>query len=381
MAPSWLIITDGYINSWSFVRTLRRLGWQGTVVVLRRPGPDASLMELCDDGVQMWTLDFDEPAGLLPFLKRRIPDADTKAFCFTEESLLPAVQESRADPWWRTARVYPGAACALDTILDRPAFYDFIERHRLAEVPRTIDSRQDPQQAFPQGFFIRFRRSWDGLKRLPRPRLAENAAEYERERASLAREGWRPEQWCYQEKLSIDPKDNVSICGWHEARDPSYLATRKALQYPARQGGGAIVEVVQAPPGLFATTRQLLEALQYEGPFELEFVLDTATGRYKIIELNPRLWMQHGLHGAHSGERIARRYLGLEDAPPTDLAPPIYWINGIVAVNRVLSGSRVIWRYLLCPRRLLAPNWRTTFRWLPRFLPNLIRRNLHGWRR
>ncbi|MCB9911380.1 MAG: hypothetical protein H7A46_18290 [Verrucomicrobiales bacterium] len=378
---SWIIITDGYINSWSFVQILRSLECPGTLVVLRRPGRDASIMDLYGDDVQTWTLDFSEPGGLLPFLKQRIPEEDPKALFFTDESLLPAVHRGSSDAWMANARVYPGGKCDLEIILDRPAFYEFIERLGLAEVPRTIGSESDPFRTFPEGFFLRFRRSWDGLARLPRPRLVESQASFKREVESLTGAGWTAAQWCYQEKLSIDPKDNVSICGWHDARDPSYLATRKAFQYPAQQGGGAIVEVVQVPAVLTDTTRGLLEALNYEGPFELEFVLDGNSGRYKIIELNPRLWMQHALHGAHTGQTIARRYLGLEAAPDAVIAPPLYWINGVVAANRVLGGSQEIWRYLRCPRRILAPDWRTTFRWLPRFLPNLVRRNLSGWRR
>lgn len=379
-AVAWIIISNGYINSWSLAGLVRPFS-AARLVILRRPGPDSSIMDLLGDRVEHWTLDSDAPEALLPFLKRRIPEADTKALFFTDESLLAFVHENAADPWLRNARYFPRVSCELETILDRPAFYSLIEREGLAEIPRTIDSAQDPLAAFPDGFFIRFKRSWDGFNRLPRPRLVEDAATFRAELADLARLGWNPAHWCYQEKLSIDPKDNVSICGWHDATDPAYLATRKAFQYPARQGGGAIVEVVQPPSSLFEATRRLLEALKFEGPFELEFVLDLRSGRFKIIELNPRLWMQHALHGAHTGQVIVRRYLGLPGAVETPMAPPLYWINGVVAANRILSGSPRIWRYLLCPRRVMAPDWRTTSRWLPRFLPNLIRRNLSGWRR
>jgi hypothetical protein len=50
-------------------------------------------------------------------------------------------------------------------------------------------------------------------------------------------------------------------------------------------------------------------------------------------------------------------------------------------MNRILCGSWDIWRYLLCKRKIVAPPWGVTLRWLPRFLPNLVRRTLSGWRR
>lgn len=381
MSRSWVIITDGYINSWSFVSLLREQPWQGNLVVLRRPGPDKSLMELWGDTIQLWTLDFEDPDELLPFLRKRIPESDPKALLFTDESLMPAVHRQHADPWLQNAAVFPGPECALETILDRLAFYHFIEGKGLGDVPRTIDSGADPFAAFPGGFFIRFKRSWSGLTRLPRPRLVESRGEFQSELKALTGAGWTADQWCYQEKLSIDPTDNISICGWHDARNPAYLATRKALQFPARQGGGAIVEAVQPPRSLFETARVLLDELRFEGPFELEFVREAGTPRYRIIELNPRLWMQHALHGATTGQTILRHYLGLNGPGETAMAPPVYWINGVVAMNRILCGSWDIWRYLLCKRKIVAPPWGVTLRWLPRFFPNLIRRTLSGWRR
>ena len=37
--------------------------------------------------------------------------------------------------------------------------------------------------------------------------------------------GFGPDDWCYQEPLSLDPQDNVSVCGWHDSMDPRYVAT------------------------------------------------------------------------------------------------------------------------------------------------------------
>ena len=75
-AVAWIIISNGYINSWSLAGLVRPFS-AARLVILRRPGPDSSIMDLLGDRVEHWTLDSDAPEALLPFLKRRIPEADT----------------------------------------------------------------------------------------------------------------------------------------------------------------------------------------------------------------------------------------------------------------------------------------------------------------
>ena len=292
---------------------------------------------------------------------------------FADERFHEAFRDEIRSPRLANARFLLGAADHVETILDRCAFYEFIERHGLGEVPRTIPGSADPWAAFPEKFFFRFKRSWDGLRKLPRVQLISSRNRFETTVAELKREGYCKEQWCYQEVLSISPRHNVSICGWHDRNCRRHVATRKVLQHPAKNGNGDVCEVIDPPPGLLETTASLLEAFDYCGPFELEFVLDTRTDSYKIIELNPRFWMQHGLVGAWTGEELVRRYLGSAQSPCRPSHPPRYWINTIYAISRLLRGDVRVLCYLAAGATCV-PLWSTAVRWLPRFGPQLLRR-------
>lgn len=166
------------------------------------------------------------------------------------------------------------------------------------------------------------------------------------------------------------------MCGWHDAKSPRFVATRKVLQFPARQGNGDVCELIELPAALADTTRQLLDDLRYTGPFELEFVRDTRTGRYRLIELNPRFWMQHPLAGANLGQVLVRRYLGLPEETTPHGSSPRYWINTIVALNCLLRADFRGWRYLRDPQAVRIPPLAVTLRWLPRFSVNLALRRL-----
>ena len=43
-------------------------------------------------------------------------------------------------------------------------------------------------------------------------------------------------------------------------------------------------------PELASTARNLLESLGWHGPAQVEFKFDPRDKRYKLIELNPKLW-------------------------------------------------------------------------------------------
>ena len=88
-----------------------------------------------------------------------------------------------------------------------------------------------------------------------------------------------------------------------------------------------------------------------------------ATGGLKIIELNPRLWMQHALVGRVTGNALVRRYLGLEDEPDAADSSCRYWLNSIYTLSRLLrldlrSMARVVGR----PHEV-APPWGAALVW------------------
>lgn len=375
MSDRWAIISSHYVNAWGLVDLIRSSGWAGRIVCLRHPADGNVLVDLYGTPVEVWEVPDQTP--LIQALASRIPQADQKWLFFTEEQTLQEVAQSSSHPWLANATWLPGPECNLGNILDRARFYEIIEQGRLGCVPRTISAATDPFAAFGDEFFFRFRETWVKGRKTPRIRLIRGREDLARAIAQHTSSGYQPTDWCYQERLSLEPQDNISVCGWHDDAAPRYVATHKVLQFPERQGNGDVCELLPLSEDLHRTTRNLLATLAYRGPFELEFVRDTRDGQLRIIELNPRFWMQHPLAGGNLGQALVRRYLGMSGDADGPGPTPLYWVNTIVALNRLLRCDFRGWRYLRHERALRVPPLAVTLRWLPLFLPNLMRR----WRR
>ncbi len=369
MNAGWAIISHHYLNAWGLADLLRAAGWPGRLVCLHRGCEPASLMGLYGHGVEVWKVP--HTVGLVEFLETRIPVQDPKWFFFTEERSLEEIAAAKSHPWLANATWYPDHQCFLRAILDRFLFYDRIAAKCLGNVPRTVSGECDPFSEFGQAFFFRYRLTWVRGKKTPRIRLVESREEWQTAVRSGEALGYNPADWCYQEVLSLATEDNVSVCGWHEAESPRYVATRKVLQFPARQGNGDVCELIELPAHLANTARNLLDDLCYTGPFELEFIRDSRTGRHFLIELNPRFWMQHPLAGANLGQAIVRRYLGLAGETAPGRTTPHYWVNTIVALHRLMRADFRGWKYLRHPQAIRMPPLGVTLRWLPRFSINL----------
>lgn len=375
MSASWAILSGDYLNAWGLADQILGAGWQGRVVCLQQSGEPQSLMHRYGRKIEVWRLPSGAP--LVDQLASRIPAADSKWLFFTEERSLEEVTAAAGHPWLASATWYPGPGCQLSAILDRLAFYELIAAKSLGAVPRTIPGEADPFTDLGERFFFRYRLTWVRGRRTPRIRLVTGREEWRAAVQAGATQGYGPRDWCYQEVLSLVPADNVSICGWHEAAAPRYVATRKVLQFPEAQGNGDVVERVDSADHLMALTRRLLDELAFTGPFELEFVRDAHSGRYLVIELNPRFWMQHPLAAGNLGQVMVRRYLGLADAATGNLPAPRYWVNTVVALNRLVRADLRGWRYFRHPQAIRVPPLGVTLRWLPRFALNLLHRRLH----
>jgi D-aspartate ligase len=93
--------------------------------------------------------------------------------------------------------------------------------------------------------------------------------------------------------------------------------TGRKLQQTPREIGTARVAEARWMPELAAAALKLLRALRFHGVSQVELKHDPRDGRYKLIEVNPRLWEWHGLAAAcgvdlariayldTSGERLA----------------------------------------------------------------------------
>src|ERR1700682_2563847 len=75
------------------------------------------------------------------------------------------------------------------------------------------------------------------------------------------------------------------------------LTARRTRQYPVDFGySSSFVETLDIPE-IVAPSRRLLAAIRYTGLVEVEYKLDARNGRYKLLDINPRLWTWSPLGG------------------------------------------------------------------------------------
>src|SRR5713101_432182 len=75
------------------------------------------------------------------------------------------------------------------------------------------------------------------------------------------------------------------------------LTARRTRQYPIDFGySSSFVETLDVPE-IVAPSERLLTAIRYTGIVEVEYKFDVRDGRYKLLDINPRLWTWSPLGG------------------------------------------------------------------------------------
>jgi glutathione synthase/RimK-type ligase-like ATP-grasp enzyme len=81
---------------------------------------------------------------------------------------------------------------------------------------------------------------------------------------------------------------------FHDGRALRLCAHRMVLMNPPR-GGTTVKAVTERPAALVDTTLRAFEALEFTGLGEIDFIRDDRDGRFKFLEINPRVWASIGL--------------------------------------------------------------------------------------
>lgn len=149
---------------------------------------------------------------------------------------------------------------------------------------------------------------------------------------------------------------------FREGRALRICAHKKVLTYPPF-GGFTVKGVTSRPPGLLDESMRVFDAFGYTGLGHVEFIQDIRDGRYKFIELNPRVWGSIGL-AEHAGVDLFAPYNAL--AQGESVAPDLNYREG-VTYHRFSGEIRLILRQ---PSRLpgflrdaLDPRIRSDFTW------------------
>lgn len=133
-----------------------------------------------------------------------------------------------------------------------------------------------------------------------------------------------------QELVPGDGVTQFSYCGvWQNGAPVGSMIARRTRQYPIEFGTGTFVESVEQNDVEQAATT-FLKSINYSGLAEIEFKFDARDGKYKILDVNPRVWTWNAL-GARAGVDFA-------------------WIQYQLAMGEIVQPSRgragAAWLYL-----------------------------------
>lgn len=336
-SDSVAVICGMGINAVGIAMSLREIGWEGRIVCLKADNgqfvPADGWPNLCE----CVPVNFEKPSDMPSWIGNYFPPDSLKAVFFTDERFLPVFSNKTVADEFSSVQIHVGSETHLDETLDKWKFYEFVRKNNLAEVPKSFLADQDPWRLFSGPFRVRAWRSWSGVDKLSRGGTVKTNRDLQRWKELLTKKNLSFNDWGYQELLSTNPQHKYAVSGWHNGDTRLYVTTRWVKE---KGENGWIIERAADPGGLQDATRRILSAMNYCGPFEMEFMKDLHNESYKVLELNPRFWLQHRI----VGNELVRLYLGAV-APNTEAASvnsveclaARCWINTDEAIIRLLS--------------------------------------------
>ncbi|MBN2103316.1 hypothetical protein JW835_04660 [bacterium] len=107
------------------------------------------------------------------------------------------------------------------------------------------------------------------------------------------------EEIMLQEKIQDACNNLYSFCPWFKNKQVLAQVTAKRLrQHPMEFGQASTLAVSMRVPELETLGVELLRAINFYGICEIEFLLDSRDHKYKLLEINPRVWGWHTIASA-----------------------------------------------------------------------------------
>jgi len=119
----------------------------------------------------------------------------------------------------------------------------------------------------------------------------------------------------------------------------SILTARRCRQHPYEFGRAATyVETIKAPE-IEELSAKFLKAIGYYGVVEIEFKRDARDGKFKLLDVNARIWGFHGIGSACGVDFPYILYADQLKLPTTPVRAPsgIGWLRLITDIPTVLS--------------------------------------------
>ena len=242
---------------------------------------------------------------------------------------------------------------SVECLLDKLALFKVASAHGIA-VPTTVVcnsaeeiDRAIPSLTFPLVVKPRVAAEWrrKGMWEAVGARKAFLVATPEELRDEYRRLSSASPEIMMQEYIHGSDSDIAVCCCYVDIKGgvPAYFTARKLRQNPPLFGTGCAVETTSIPE-IVPIAKHLLQVVGYTGIAEVEFKRESATGKWFLIEVNPRHWDQHEV-GAHIGvnlswcayqEMIGRR---LDVLPARKSVPQLRWIAETEALMLVLRNT------------------------------------------
>ncbi len=245
---------------------------------------------------------------------------------------------------------------SVECLLDKLALFKIAKAHEVC-VPATVVctsleelDAESPKLQFPIVVKPRIAAQWrtKGTWQAVGGRKAFLAGTAEELRAEYLRIASVSPEVMIQEYVAGSDSDIAVCCCFLDAAHEmtACFTARKLRQNPPLFGTGCAVETVDIPEIVPIATR-LLRAAGYTGIAEVEFKRDGRTGKWFLIEVNPRHWDQHEI-GAHIGVNLS--WIAYQDmigrpvkhqALQQKTAPQFRWIAETEALMLILRNAYV----------------------------------------
>jgi predicted ATP-grasp superfamily ATP-dependent carboligase len=126
---------------------------------------------------------------------------------------------------------------------------------------------------------------------------------------------------------------------FHRGRALRICAHRKLLTYPP-SGGLTVKGRTERHTGLLESAFRIFKALEYTGLAHVEFIQDRRDGKFRLIEINPRVWGSIGI-ARHAGVDFYKPYQDLVNGLPVE--PDLRYREGI-EYHRLSAGIRLVFK-------------------------------------
>ena len=142
------------------------------------------------------------------------------------------------------------------------------------------------------------------------------------------------------------------------------VAARRTRQYPADFGrASTYVETIDSPE-IAELSERFLEAIEFDGLVEVEFMRDRRDGLLKLLDVNPRVWGWHSLcqRAGVDFPYLAYKFARSEPVPEATARPGVRWLRLTTdlptALREIAHGNLSPGPYL---RTVLSPHESATF--------------------